>query len=399
MASTEPLRMRVPTLHPRVVYASKTIWDGFLEVPVVCVTDTENFDFEYSPNADGLKPGIPCDGFLLGQETFDPKVEDPLSTIFKRITQEKAYHSPKLDSHGRHVEDPPGFELHSTLNGFRNWLGVHFPDRLVSKPKFTWEITIDVDRPWKHAHKPWWVTLGSIVKSAGSRDWSGLRERFQQQDPFDTLSRVREICPPTKTTVFFLVDGDHALDSRYDLKMKPYQDYVKRWKEAGYRIGLHPSYRSSDEMPLIDQEKALLEAVVGSVKTSRQHYLRYRLPETFRRLESLGIMEDYSLCGHEDLGGRTGIAMPYPWYDLQQERETNLKMVPAVAMDRTLQQYLGSNPQSAFGKTAACIDYLRQTGGHFVLILHNETFSESGEWKGWTRWVDSTIQYLSGHGV
>ena len=399
-----PLRIRVEHLHPRVVYTCKTIFQDFLGLPCEFISTDLGFDLDYRRNPDCNKPFLPCDGLLYNSgfgeaaPTESAETPDILSRFFRQLSQFDAYSNPSLDAHQRHIERAPGLELHNELAQLRIWLRAHFPAIPLPEPSFSWEVTIDIDQPWKHKHKPLHVRLGGLARDILRLRFTAVRERLQARDPFDTLPEVLQHCPAGKTTAFILADSAHPNDSRFNLRQAPFQEYVRRWKNAGIRIGIHPSYLSSEQPERIPQEKSLLEACIGKVEYSRQHYLRYRLPSTFRASEAAGITHDYSLCPHEGLGGRTGIAMPYNWYDLEQERESNLRLVPAVVMDRSLQQYLALSPAAAFGQTCAVIDTLRAQGGHFVLILHNETFSESGEWKGWTRWIHSTMTYLQQHG-
>ncbi|MFN8396893.1 MAG: hypothetical protein U0176_19865 [Bacteroidia bacterium] len=51
-------------------------------------------------------------------------------------------------------------------------------------------------------------------------------------------------------------------------------------------------------------------------------------------------------------------------------------------MDRSL-LHLGYTPTTARERIIETIELVRGLGGRFVVILHNETFSDSGEWRGW----------------
>jgi hypothetical protein len=271
----------------------------------------------------------------------------------------------------------------------------HLPRRPLPT-RFEYEITIDVDHPWKYKHKPILVQLGGMLKAL--MRGGDFRERWNTllgtPDPFDVLPVVRSMCPADKTRVFFLVGGSHANDSRFDLGMKPYRQLVKIWQQAGYELGVHPSYESCLDPGKTRAEKESLEAVVGPVEISRQHYLRYRLPDTFQALASLGIRREYSLCLSSKPGAATGVALPYRWFDLVRNRETGMTMVPAMVMDRALQQGMGCNPDAAGEVIAEWIGKVRSVSGRFVLILHNETFSESGEWKGWTKVIRQSVELL-----
>lgn len=408
-SASPPLRIRVDRLTPRLVYACATVFGEFLGVGHVLVADGGACDLQYvaAPLAD--LPSLPVDGLLydhgLHDKTYqvrphpqDLLAEDILGLVFRRISQYDDYLAPQCDAHGRYIGQAPSLALHAALRHLKSALQAAFPALVFPVRAFSYEVTLDIDQPWKHRHKPFHVQAGGLLRALLRGHMHDLRERLralaQGRDPFDTLDVVQRLCPADTTTVFFLAGRGHALDSRYDLHMPAYQAYVRRWQAAGFHIGVHPSYLSSDEPARIPAEKALVESVAGPVTRSRQHYLRYRLPDTLRALAAAGITQDYTLCGHEELGARTGIALPYFWYDLQAEASTALRLVPAVAMDRTLQQYLRLSPAAAFGRVSALIDTLRAEGGHFVLILHNETFSESGEWTGWLRWIQATLAHL-----
>ncbi|NJO69236.1 MAG: hypothetical protein HC830_08110 [Bacteroidetes bacterium] len=64
------------------------------------------------------------------------------------------------------------------------------------------------------------------------------------------------------------------------------------------------------------------------VTKSRQHFLRLKFPGTYHRLMQEGITDDYSMGFHDKPGFRAGIAMPYPFYDLVNEKETTLTVHP-----------------------------------------------------------------------
>jgi hypothetical protein len=63
-----------------------------------------------------------------------------------------------------------------------------------------------------------------------------------------------------------------------------------------YSIGIHPSWASGDNENLLGSEIETLESATGKkITASRQHYIRFTLPHTFRRLIAAGITDDYSM--------------------------------------------------------------------------------------------------------
>jgi hypothetical protein len=88
------------------------------------------------------------------------------------------------------------------------------------------------------------------------------------------------------------------------------------------------------------------------------------------------------------------MAVAYPWYDLKREEETPLLLHPTMVMDRTLEKYMGLDPESARDKAAELVDRTKEVGGTFTLLLHNESLSESDEWKGWRMPLMELINYI-----
>jgi hypothetical protein len=115
-------------------------------------------------------------------------------------------------------------------------------------------------------------------------------------------------------------------DKNIDLQNPAFQALIRN-VAAKYAVGLHPSWASGDQQPLLPREKSWLEKQTDhTVTTSRQHYLRFTLPTTYRRLQAIGIQDEYSM-GYGTINGfRASVATPFFWYDLKDESKTSLRM-------------------------------------------------------------------------
>ena len=129
-------------------------------------------------------------------------------------------------------------------------------------------------------------------------------------------------------------------------------------------------------------ESALEEIIGKSISKSRQHYLRLKFPKTYTRLIKAGIEEDYTLGYSAQPGFRGGICTPYCFYDLKHESVTNLKIIPFNIMDGTLRYYLQLPPEKAFVEIRKIMQEVKNVGGTFVSVWHNETVNDLGTWKG-----------------
>lgn len=403
---------------PRLRHALDFLLGDLLSVPYVlreqipAQPDPREQYLLYQRQATADYPKIHCTGLTFetglrtGLPDFDAKTgdfwcgHDLPGELFACLSLYRLYLQPPDPVHGRHTLPDPALhaDLYDKIEVFRTQLADLLECEIPFRHRFSYEVTIDVDHPWKYRHKPFHVRWGGLLKDLLQLRFGDFRERLSTllggPDPYDTFDDILNICPRAHTRFFFLVDGNEIYDSRYDLRMPPYRQLAQRIQKAGFGLGLHPSYATWRDLMRIQSEKQLLEDVVGPVTYTRQHYLRYNVPETFRLLIEAGFDYEYSLAPIETTGPVNGLLHAFSWYDLEREETTTLKLVPGTAMDRGLQRYQGLGPEAGWERIRAEIARARRVQGHFVIILHNETFSDRGEWKGWRKVLEQMLNDL-----
>jgi hypothetical protein len=149
-------------------------------------------------------------------------------------------------------------------------------------------------------------------------------------------------------------------------------------------VGIHPGYESHNDIRIVRSEIARLDAILGEKTVhSRQHFLKFRLPVTYRRLLECDIRYDHSM-GYADVPGfRAGTAHPFKWFDVERNEITSLIVHPIIVMDSTLRHYQQLDVLEAMEIIAQLKSEVRNTGGDFVSLWHNETVAEQGDWVGW----------------
>lgn len=373
---------------------------------------------------------IPCSGFLdltelapfpiemeLGEVPLFFTLKNPqkdfsydlFSAVFYLITEYEKQLAPRYDRHGRYDEGAYMMHIqkwhrkpliHLYCEALWDAIKADLPENYRAKKPFEYTLTFDIDHPWKYVYKSPWVTLGGIGKRLLERQWGDVKEQLKAlwtgKDPFDQMELIREKCPPDKTVLFFLIDRNSPEDTRYTYRHPRMRKLIQEALQQGFRIGIHPSYTSYLDPKRIKHEVDQLGNISkGPITESRQHYLRYRLPDTFRSLIEGRITDDYSLGLYSDIGFRTFIACPYPWFDLARNQQTALMLHPTIVMDRTLQRYLALEPEVALQEVEKMVAEVKAVNGHFTLLLHNDSLSESGEWRGWREYVLRMIQTIS----
>ncbi len=258
-------------------------------------------------------------------------------------------------------------------------------------PRRRWIPTCDVDMAWAFLHRPWWRTLGGLLRDLMRGDIHVVGARLRtlrgrQPDPFDTFDRMcaHYEAAGTEPVFFFHVGPWGRYDKNVPVDHPAMQALIRRLA-AKARIGLHPSFARGQTAQGIIGEKRALERVLGrEVTDSRHHFLRIRLPHTCRALIEAGIRCDWSMGFADRPGFRAGTAHAFPWYDLERETPTSLVLVPLVAMEVSMLQYLGLEPRAARELLQSLWDAMQPGGGLFVTLWHNSTPFDTAPWWGWS---------------
>jgi hypothetical protein len=137
-------------------------------------------------------------------------------------------------------------------------------------------------------------------------------------------------------------------------------------------IGLHPSYFTSDDQELLATELERLKRITNQeIQHSRQHYLRFNLPNTYRWLENIGVSNEYSM-GFADINGfRAGTAYPFRFYDLGREEYLGLTVHPLIFMD-LLSVRNNDSIDSCIDEIICLVESMSSTGGVFSTTWHPE---------------------------
>jgi hypothetical protein len=149
-------------------------------------------------------------------------------------------------------------------------------------------------------------------------------------------------------------------------------------------IGLHPSYRAGSDSVLLKSECRRLADITGrAIVNSRFHFIRLSFPASYRSVLEAGISEDYSMGYPEEPGFRAGIARPFYYYDLLDEKQTMLKVYPFQVMDGSLYQYKGMDAVAAKKVIEDMVSVTRMAGGTFISIWHNTSLLDDDNWREW----------------
>jgi hypothetical protein len=325
---------------------------------------------------------------------------DLFAGTFFLLTRFEEYLPFKKDAYGRFdhtnsIAFKNGF-LHQPLvniwlEDFRTMLSAKNPEFSTRKSSFRFLPTYDIDMAWSFRNK-------GLKRNAGGIALLLLRLKFRRTsqrikvlrkknaDPYDAYGWMDQLHQQFKLKpyYFFLVSKDTGrLDKNIDPKNPEFIQLI-RDTASKYDIGLHPSWASGDLPSLLTSEKHRLEDISQRrIHDSRQHFIRFQLPATYRRLISLGLNCDYSM-GYGSINGfRASIATPYYWYDLKNEEKTELRIFPFCFMDANAYYEQGLSAPAALEELDQYLKQIKSVGGTMITIWHNSFLGTDESFAGW----------------
>lgn len=246
----------------------------------------------------------------------------------------------------------------------------------------------DVDHPWL------WATPserrrtigGSLIKRKNlqeTRFWL----RYRGADPFDTFDWLMDISEQAGVCSQFNFLGRRKPDSDcyYPLDHPFILNTIQKITARGHRIGFHASYESLEEPTLFPQELASLQALTTqAIRSGRQHYLRFKTPETWRMWAEAGLDEDSTLGYPETPGFRCGMAVPFPVFDCICRNKLPLLEKPLLIMDVGLALNQPKTPEQGLADMQAIRRQVAKHGGCLSILWHNSSLNDF-TWQAWKR--------------
>ena len=335
---------------------------------------------------------------LFAEESNTDFNFDPFASSFYLLSRYEEYLPYKKDKHGRFSASQSlayksDFIEQPIIHLWLKQLVIALQKKYATfKPKptiYAFKPTYDIDIPWAFKHRGirGWLRAGLDLTSA---KWPLIKARYQVQigqkrDPFYCFEHLKSQHAKygIQPQIFWLIGNASKEDINPDYQLTVFQNLI-RSTAAWSNSGLHPSYQSNKKLNLLQIEKTRLENILQQTIThSRQHFLKLRLPQTYRQLLKAGIQHDYSMGFADSVGYRAGTSEAFFWYDLEKETRTGLQIHPFVAMDVTLRQYFGFSPDEAKKKLKELQDFCKKNGLTFSTLWHNSSFSSLHGWEGW----------------
>lgn len=326
---------------------------------------------------------------------------DPLAATFYMVTRYEEYLPHREDEHGRFMSHESlavttGFNDEPVVDQWaymlKSLIAERYPDLTMPHRQYQFVQTVDIDAAWCFLHKGFFRTVvGTLRDLVIRKDLAEVKHRFEvlihkKPDPFDTFDYIieqRQRVPGAYLLFFCLLAEYDQYDKPANYNAPATRQLLQHLGDYA-KMGIHPGYNALERPLDVSTEAKRLEALLHrTIVRSRFHFLRLKLPQSYRILHHAGILHDYTMGYADTTGFRAGISSPYPFYDLERDKETGLTIHPFCVMDTTLQKYLKMSPEEGVERYKKLIERVRAVDGTFCCIVHNQNLCEDYGWKGW----------------
>ena len=281
------------------------------------------------------------------------------------------------------------------IQEFKKALLLNFNSIAFKEPEFKTILSYDIDIAWSYKNKGLLRNMGGFLKNFDV-------DRFKvmlglKKDPFDAFEFMDDLHKNIHSEIIYFFLMAQSI-SKYDKNISPENKEMKQLiasSSAKYKVGLHPSWKSNNYQTILNNEKEALEKISGkNISDSRQHYIQFRLPETFEHLINVGIKKDYSM-GYGSINGfRASFAGSFYWYHLKKEQTTSLRLYPFCFMDANsfYEQY--QDATISFTEIMHYKNECQKVNGLFISIFHNNFLGTEKQFSGWPEMYAEFISQL-----
>jgi hypothetical protein len=275
----------------------------------------------------------------------------------------------------------------------REWLKLLLPGWAPKTRPFSVKLSHDVDQIRRFPN--WRVAVrtfgGDLLKRRNPRHaWQTGVDAVAQKVALDRTPYFRGVHSLAElshrygmdATFCFMTAEPGPRENDYDPTSPLVRHCIADLRKQGFGIGLHAGYHTFNDPLRLAEEKARLDAVLGETQYGgRQHYLRFRVPDTWRHWERVGFTYDSTMTYADHEGFRCGTCHPFRPFDVEQNRELLLREWPLIVMDTTLHRYRGLTPEQGEARILELAGRCKQVEGTFTLLWHNSSLD--WEWRPW----------------
>ena len=420
---------------PRLTYIFRQIFIRILELPVDFTSSIEKFvshsgpKLSYTHQPLGKEFFIACDDLLFQQGIQEVPIEvsnwSGIPAFFKLAKTSQLpydvfaasfYLMSRYEEFLPHVKNELGaFLAYQSLASKNNFLemplidlwAVRLKDKLYEffpelphvsweKPKF--QPIISVVNPYRYQKKSLLIKIADTLTALWRLDFFAVIEQYMvllglKKDPYNNFEELEALFKEFNTSplYFFLFAKNTFYDRGVSISNFSFRKLIKNTADLN-QVSLLASYSSQEESKSLNRERdQLKKLIIKKIDSVRFNYGLLSASSGYYNLLEQEIQKDYSMGYTEEIGYRASTAVPFYFYDLNNDLQTSLKIHPVVAEESGLRRF--SN-RKAFKRLEELYKNL-PTRSAFHGVSFSNAVLNSGVIKN--NWRDQFINYLEFH--
>lgn len=152
------------------------------------------------------------------------------------------------------------------------------------------------------------------------------------------------------------------------------------------------SYAAQNESTILSQERKSLKKLIHQpIDRVRFNYGLLSSAKSYFGLLDQELEGDYSMGYNEEIGYRASTAVPFYFYDLNNDLQTSLRIHPVVATEKGLRKF---SDKKAFKKLEEIYEGLTTRTAMHIISVSNAVLT-ANQMKN--NWRDQFINYLRHH--
>lgn len=263
-----------------------------------------------------------------------------------------------------------------------------FPELLIDEiPSNSLIPLIDVVSPYKYKHKSFLRNLAQVILNISKFKLWIILEHIMVllglwKDPWNNFDDFLSFFSKTKfkPRFFFLFSKISYYDQGISVFNSHFHSLIKYVADY-HKSSLLVSTEARQKARSFKTELERFEKIIHR----NTKFLRFNsgvtsVFDTYRNVLGMEEMVDFSLGYHDRIGYRASTAVPFRFYDLENEVETALVLYAVVAGEDSLRKM---DAHSAFQKLKQLEDQIPTSTGVHVFSVSNAIFSSNNSNKSW----------------
>ena len=420
---------------PRLTYIFRQIFVRILELPVSFTCTIEKFISHSGPKLSYTKQPLGNEFFIKSHELlfqqgiqeieFEIEKWKGLPAFFKTGSESRLpydvfaasfYLISRYEEYLPHIKDELGsytpYQSLAYKNSFlekpivdlwagrlKDHLNSFFPDLSnVSwkKPKFL--PIISVVNPFLYKKKSLLFHLSDFLSFVWKLDFFLIAEQLLvlfglKKDPYDNFDELEKLFKKFKIypQYFFLFTKNPNFERGLSIYKTAYRELIKHVSDYN-KVSLLVSYEAQNDPSTLAKERKILKKLIHQkILSVRFNYGLFSSAKAYYGLISEELEEDYSMGYNDVIGYRASTAVPFYFYDLNNDLQTSLKINPVVATEEGMRKF---SDHRAFKKLEEMYEGLSTRSSFHIISVSNSILTKDKIKKSWR---DQFINYLLYH--